>query len=113
MKNLDKIIYSNQILRKIRDHYNKIYDYRFEKYFKKCDKFINSYYNRYKGSRCFIIATGPSLNKTNMSLIKDEISFGVNTFFNGIDNFKAARPCIDDIPDDSNPRAWGWAFWVK
>lgn len=41
--------------------------------------------NRYEGRRCFIVATGPSLNKTNLNLIKDEILFGVNTLYKGYD----------------------------
>ncbi len=41
----------------------------------------------HKGQRCFIIGTGPSLNKTNLSLIKDEIIFGVNTLYQGLPKF--------------------------
>jgi 4-hydroxy 2-oxovalerate aldolase len=41
--------------------------------------------NIHKGERCFIIATGPSLNKTNLNLIKDETLFGVNTLYRGLD----------------------------
>lgn len=37
--------------------------------------------NIHKGERCVIIGLGPSLNKTNMNLIKDEICWGVNSFF--------------------------------
>ena len=42
----------------------------------------------HKGERCFIVGTGPSLNKTNFSLIKDEIIFGVNTLYTGLEKFK-------------------------
>ena len=31
--------------------------------------------------RCFIIGNGPSLNKTDLSLLKNEITFAVNGFF--------------------------------
>lgn len=41
----------------------------------------------HKGERCFIVGTGPSLNKTNFSLIKDEIIFGVNTLYRGLSRF--------------------------
>jgi len=41
----------------------------------------------HKGQRCFIIGTGPSLNQTNLSLIKDEIIFGVNTLYAGLTKF--------------------------
>ena len=41
----------------------------------------------HKGERCFLIGTGPSLNKTDFSLIKDEILFGVNTLYKGLSKF--------------------------
>ena len=41
----------------------------------------------HKGKRCFIIGTGPSLNKTDFSLIKDEILFGVNSLYRGFKMF--------------------------
>jgi len=41
----------------------------------------------HKGERCFIIGTGPSLNKTNLSLLKDETCFGVSGLYRGYDKF--------------------------
>jgi len=41
----------------------------------------------HKGERCFIVGTGPSLNNTNLKLLRDEIVFGVNTFY------KMGVPC--------------------
>lgn len=38
-------------------------------------------YNAFKGKRCFIIGNGPSLNKHDLMLLKDEYTFGVNSFF--------------------------------
>lgn len=37
--------------------------------------------NIHKGKRCFILATGPSINKLNLSVLKDEICFGVGQFY--------------------------------
>ena len=34
--------------------------------------------NCYKGKRCFILATGPSLLDVDLSLIENEITIGVN-----------------------------------
>lgn len=42
----------------------------------------------YKGKRCFIIGTGPSLNKTNLQLLNGEFVFGVNTLFRGFNSFE-------------------------
>ena len=37
--------------------------------------------NRFAGQRAFIIGNGPSLNLLDLSLLKDEITFGVNSLF--------------------------------
>ncbi len=42
---------------------------------------LRGFYNKYKGKRCFIIGNGPSLNKNDLSLLKDEYVFAVNSFF--------------------------------
>lgn len=42
----------------------------------------------HKGERCFILGLGPSLNKTPLHLLKDEIVFGVNGFYKKADELK-------------------------
>ena len=42
---------------------------------------ITSYKDLHKGERCFIIGNGPSLNKIDLTKLKDEITFGVNSIF--------------------------------
>lgn len=42
---------------------------------------LAAFYNAFRGKRCFIIGNGPSLNKHDLSLLKDEYSFGVNSFY--------------------------------
>ena len=37
--------------------------------------------NQHKGQRAFIIGNGPSLNKCDLSLLKNEITFGVNAIY--------------------------------
>lgn len=37
--------------------------------------------NKYKGKRCFIIGNGPSLKKTDLSLLKNEYTFGLNRIY--------------------------------
>lgn len=49
-----------------------------------CDLRLEDLRDIHKGERCFIIGTGPSLNKTNMGLLKDETLFGVNTLYRGL-----------------------------
>ncbi len=42
---------------------------------------IRSYKNIHRGKRCFIIANGPSLAKTNLDLLTDEVTFGMNRIY--------------------------------
>ena len=53
----------------------------------------------HRGERCFIIGTGPSLNKTNMILLKNEVTFGVNTLFTGLPKcgFKCTYWAVSDV----------------
>lgn len=40
---------------------------------------LKKFKDKHKGERCFIVATGPSLNYEDLDLIKNEISFSVNS----------------------------------
>jgi len=42
---------------------------------------LRKYHNKYAGKRCFIIGNGPSLKKTDMRLLKNEFTFGMNRIF--------------------------------
>ena len=42
---------------------------------------LAQFHNRFQGQRCFIIGNGPSLNSHDLSLLKNEYSFGVNSFY--------------------------------
>lgn len=42
---------------------------------------LRDMYNKYKDRRCFIIGNGPSLQKMDMSLLKDEITIGSNGIY--------------------------------
>jgi hypothetical protein len=42
---------------------------------------IESYKDKYSGKRCFIIANGPSLLNTNLDILENEITFGVNRIY--------------------------------
>jgi len=48
-------------------------------YGKKFD--ISIFRNKFVGQRCFVIGNGPSLNNIDASLLKDEITFGVNAIY--------------------------------
>ena len=45
------------------------------------NELLTGYYNRHHGQRCVIIGNGPSLNKMDLSFLKDEITFGMNRIY--------------------------------
>jgi len=59
---------------------------------------IDMFENKYKGRRAFIIGNGPSLNKLDMTKLKDEITFGVNSIFYNFDKmgFKPTFYIVED-----------------
>jgi len=88
----------------LQDHYEKLkllYKYGFKDfnfysleglYNFKIDYFLNDFKNIHNDKRCFIVGNGPSLKEQNVSLLKDEITFGSNRCYLGYDkwnlNFK-------------------------
>lgn len=42
---------------------------------------IKAYRDKYAGKRCFVVANGPSLKNTDMSLLKNEYTFGLNRIY--------------------------------
>lgn len=42
---------------------------------------IKALKDRHKGQRCFIVATGPSLTVADVEMLKDEVTFGVNSIY--------------------------------
>jgi hypothetical protein len=44
-------------------------------------KTIKEFKNKHQGERCFVMATGPSINEMNLDLIQNEVRLGINTFY--------------------------------
>lgn len=63
------------------------YRQRFKQSFLESARKLESMHNLHNTDRCFLMGTGPSLNNTNLSLIKNEIIFGVNTLYKGLSKF--------------------------
>jgi len=42
---------------------------------------LGEYKDKHKGERCFIIGNGPSLKQTDLTLLRDENTFGMNRFY--------------------------------
>lgn len=47
---------------------------------------LGSLANRFKGERCFLIANGPSLKKTDLTLLKNEFTIGLNRIGLNLEN---------------------------
>ena len=57
---------------------------------------LSKFKDIHKGKRCFIVANGPSLKNTDLSLLKDEITIGMNRIYL-LDNFKPTYLAVADI----------------
>lgn len=65
----------------LRIFYDELANYRYRRDFEKHSEEVKKLHNIHKGERCFIVATGPSLNTTNLDLIRSETILAVNTAF--------------------------------
>lgn len=61
------------------DHVRKIYQEDLDAVYRPK---LRALRDKYKGhKRCFLIGNGPSLNRTDLNVLKDEVTFAVNGFF--------------------------------
>lgn len=71
-------------LRSLRDALVRAGDYSsmaLHPWWKGSKRKLKDYQDRYQGERCFIIGNGPSLNKTDLTHLKDEYTFGMNRIY--------------------------------
>ena len=52
-----------------------------EEVLKASNALLTKYKNKHRGQRCIIIGNGPSLNKMDLSFLKNEITFGMNRIY--------------------------------
>lgn len=76
--------------------------------------------NRHEGERCFILGNGPSLNETDLGLLQDEVTFGMNRIYllfpqMGYEtsyyvsvNTLVVEQCADEIRQLEMPRFISW-----
>ncbi len=81
---------------------------------------LGRYQNRHRGERAFIIGNGPSLQQTDLSLLKDETTFGMNRFYLAFPdlgftssyyvsiNSLVIEQCAGDIRDLEMPKFLSW-----
>lgn len=60
---------------------------------------LAGYRDRHRGQRAFILGNGPSLNRCDLRLLKDEITFGVNSIFLNYDKmgFHPSYYVVEDV----------------
>jgi hypothetical protein len=81
---------------------------------------IVSYRDKHRGQRCFILGNGPSLRKTDLSLLGNEITFGMNriyllfpemgfptSYFVSV-NTLVIEQCAEEIKNLSMPKFVTW-----
>ena len=83
---IKRIIYiTKRIIYKIMTFFNSIRDRRRIRTFGRSRKqdcqALTLLKDKHKGERCFILGNGPSLNKCDLTLLKNEISFAVNNIY--------------------------------
>lgn len=83
--------------------------------------------DRHRGERCFILGNGPSLNRTDLGLLEDEITFGMNriyllypqmgyqTSYYVCVNTLVIEQCADDIRRLEMPKfiSWRGRKWLR
>ena len=81
---------------------------------------LGQYHNKHAGKRCFILGNGPSLRDTDLSLLKNEVTFGTNRIYMNFDNMGfettyhvvvnelVVEQCAKDIAQLRMPKFVGW-----
>jgi len=76
--------------------------------------------NCHSGERCFVIGNGPSLRKTDVSMLKDEYTFGMNRIYLAFEEWSfetrflvsvndlVIEQCVDDFLRLDMPRFFSW-----
>jgi len=84
------------------------------------NKRLKKYQNSYNGKRCFVIGNGPSLKNTDLSLLKDEYTFGMNRIYLAFEewgfqtsflvsvNDLVIEQCQSDFFDFHMPKFFPW-----
>ncbi len=74
--------------------------WQFSRVSKNNKKYLLSFRDKHKGERCFIVANGPSLQKTDLSLLRDEITIGMNRIYllKNVNGFVPTYLAVSDVP---------------
>ncbi len=81
---------------------------------------LRKYQNQHKGDRCFILGNGPSLAKTDLCMLRNEVTFGLNrvyllfdeigfttTYYVAVNNL-VIKQCAEEIVRLTCPKFISW-----
>ena len=120
--NLSEISLSRLLLAlKVRmDEIPHAFAWQFHPLARKNKEYIQKFQGIHRGERCFIVANGPSLKKTNLDLLADEYTFGLNRIYLNFEN-SSFRPtycvtinelileqCANEISQLGMPKFLNW-----
>ena len=94
------IFYTPTIKNTFRDQLNITIRYRaaaFNLAFTENEKKLLALHNIHQGKRAFLVGNGPSLNDCDLSLLKDEITIGVNAIYLNKQGFHPKYYIVEDI----------------
>jgi hypothetical protein len=81
---------------------------------------LKEYQNKFAGKRCFVIGNGPSLKQTDLSLLKNEYTFGMNRIYLAFEehgfqtsflvavNNLVIEQCYQDFQSLTLPKFFSW-----
>ncbi len=60
---------------------------------------LESWRNRFKGERCFVVGNGPSLRNTDLSKLENEFTFGMNRIYLAFETYDFMTSCLVSVND--------------
>ena len=60
---------------------------------------LEDWRGRYAGERCFVVGNGPSLRKTDLSLLAGEFTIGMNRIYLAFDDYDFRTSCLVSVND--------------
>jgi hypothetical protein len=60
---------------------------------------LESWRDRFKGERCFVVGNGPSLRKTDLSKLDSEFTIGMNRIYLAFEEYQFRSSCLVSVND--------------
>lgn len=60
---------------------------------------LETWRDRFKGQRCFVVGNGPSLRNTDLSKLEGEFTFGMNRIYLAFDEYDFLTSCLVSVND--------------